>query len=84
MIYSPYGGGSGATDWSTSAAYLEGNTFDACGGHPNANDEAAYHYHVSPHPSTEMRPMCPMRPMRGCPACAPCRWPPRACSRSSA
>ena len=36
------------TGYSTSAPYLEGNTFDACGGHSSSTSSPTYHYHVAP------------------------------------
>lgn len=49
MIYSPFAGPSyPLTGWTTSAAYLEGNTFDQCGGHSSSTTSPSYHYHVAP------------------------------------
>ena len=49
MIFSAFAGPSYTlTGWSTSAAALEGMTFDACGGHSSSTSAASYHYHVSP------------------------------------
>jgi hypothetical protein len=49
MIYSPFAGPSyPLTGWTTSAAYLEGNTFDQCGGHSSSTTLPSYHYHVAP------------------------------------
>ena len=49
MIYSPYAGPSYPLfGWTTSAAYLEGNTFDQCGGHSSSTTSPSYHYHVAP------------------------------------
>lgn len=36
------------TGYSTSAPYLEGNTFDSCGGHSSSTSSPSYHYHVAP------------------------------------
>jgi len=47
-LYSCYGGASygECTDWASSAVYLEGSTFDMCGGHSTGFNQ--YHYHVPP------------------------------------
>merc|ERR1719240_500727 len=36
------------TDFESSAPYVEGDTFDACGGHASTTATASYHYHVPP------------------------------------
>ena len=50
MIFSPYAGPSvgTATDYSTSATAIEGDTFDECGGHSSTSSQASYHIHVAP------------------------------------
>jgi hypothetical protein len=49
LIFSAFAGPSYTlTGYTTSAPYLEGNTFDACGGHSSSTSHASYHYHVPP------------------------------------
>ena len=49
MVYSPYAGPSyPLTGFTTSASYLEGHTFDPCGGHSSSSSSASYHYHNAP------------------------------------
>ena len=50
FVYSAYGGPTygQVVDFGTSAPRVEGDTFDACGGHSSSATEASYHYHVPP------------------------------------
>ena len=48
MIYSAFAGSVTLTGYTSSAPYLEGNTFDACGGHASSSTSPSYHYHVAP------------------------------------
>ena len=50
IIYSGYGGPTYGrmTGYETSAPYVEGDTFDQCGGHSSSDTEPSYHYHVPP------------------------------------
>ena len=49
MVFSAFAGPSYTlTGYTTSAPYLEGNTFDNCGGHSSSTSKASYHYHVAP------------------------------------
>ncbi|KAJ8600127.1 hypothetical protein CTAYLR_003458 [Chrysophaeum taylorii] len=55
MLYSAYGGSkygaldsSYANDYSNSAPYAEGYSFDMCGEHASSNDRASWHAHVPP------------------------------------
>lgn len=47
MLFSPWAGAQ-LTGYATSAPYLEGNTFDPCGGHSYSTSEASYGYQVPP------------------------------------
>ena len=48
-IYSAYAGADiAATGWSSSAVYVEGDTFDECGGHSASDTDSSYHIHVPP------------------------------------
>ena len=42
-VHSGYAGGDAAVSYETSAIFLEGDTFDLCGGH--ATGDGIYHYH---------------------------------------
>jgi len=48
MLYSPFAGSVALSGHSTSATYLEGNTFDQCGCHASSTTQASYHCHVPP------------------------------------
>ena len=48
MIYSAYAGSVALEGYTTSANYLEGDTFDQCGGHSSSAESSSYHYHVAP------------------------------------
>ena len=49
MLYSPFAGGANTlSGHTTSATYLEGNTFDQCGCHSSSTTAASYHCHVPP------------------------------------
>ena len=50
MIFSSFAGPNvgAATDYSLSATYIEGDTFDECGGHSSTSSSASYHIHVPP------------------------------------
>ena len=50
FVYSAYGGPTygPVVDFATSAPKVEGDSFDACGGHSSSATEASYHYHVPP------------------------------------
>lgn len=45
MVYSAYGGPTygTVTSYYSSAPYVEGNTFDQCGGHSSSSSAASYH-----------------------------------------
>ena len=49
MVYSAFAGTSPLTDYGSSATFLEGDTYDHCGGHSSSNDGTpSYHYHGPP------------------------------------
>ena len=48
MIYSAYAGSVALEGYTTSANYLEGDTFDQCGGQSSSAESSSYHYHVAP------------------------------------
>ena len=50
FIFSAYGGPTygPVVDFASSAPKVEGDTFDACGGHSSSATAASYHYHVPP------------------------------------
>ena len=48
MIFSAFAAAVTLTDYQSSAPYLEGYSFDQCGGHSSSTSKASYHYHVPP------------------------------------
>lgn len=49
-LWSPFAGGqSSGANYADSAAGLEGDTFDSCGGHAASQDTSTYHYHIPPY-----------------------------------
>ena len=48
MIYSAFAGTVSLTGYTSSAPYLEGHTFDSCGGHSSSSSSPSYHYHTAP------------------------------------
>lgn len=48
MLYSAFAGVTSLTNYASSAPFLEGDTFDECGGHSSSNDSPSYHMHIPP------------------------------------
>jgi len=48
LLFSPFAGTGTGENWSTSAVYLEADTFDMCGGHGASALASSYHYHLAP------------------------------------